>query len=256
MSRIYVDLTRDYWNGYYAVVNESDTEPESVFWIEANHFTTNSKSNSSKTWKKNYQDTYCPIKDENNKMILRYSSLYINSNIIALILDSRNIRTTEKLLILRERLERLIIVESDPEVYKIITQKLEHVTNVCAYNDLVQNFISEEMNLDYNLYYLDAMCTYVNIKDTINTILFRSSQKRFILALTTPLRNSGDCYEEVISFIKENNKEMFDRHFFQSQILHELRYNGQNMNNKGMYFVIYLVERKDDDKHKFIINII
>jgi hypothetical protein len=254
MSKSIIDLTK--------VIEESEDEEISCYEdpeSDSNYNTreeSNAQNDSHVMWKKLYKDVFCPTKEENNKMIFRYSQKFLDERKRALILDSKHIRTTLKLLMLGQELERITIVESDPKIYEVQNEKLKYIDNIEIFNDLVQNFIPLHTTLDYNIYYIDAMCSYPNIKDTLDVIMSRSNQKKIILALTSPLRNSGDSYEDVIVYIKEKNRKIFSKYQYDSNIIHEVRYNGQNMCNKGMYFILYYVEKREFfKKYNFLIDL-
>jgi hypothetical protein len=248
MSNSFIDLRYDSGSSSEKEGNEDDSS----------YFTRCEYSDDSPSpiiWKKVYKDVFCPIKEENNKLIFKFSNHFLGDDKRALILDSKRIRTTLKLLMLKD-LKKLTIIETDPKIYEKIIDKLKYVDNIEIYNDLIQNFIPTQEVLDYNIYYIDAMCSYPNIRETIVLIMSRTTRKRIVLALTSPLRNSGDSYEDVILFLKEKNRKIFSKSNFESTILHEIRYNGQNMCNKGMYFILYYLEkRKHYKKYNIVIDL-
>jgi hypothetical protein len=196
-----------------------------------------------------YEDKNCPYKKRHNKKLCKYTQKYIKSNISAFYLDSKNIRTTTEMLKLGDRVSNITIVEGNPKIYEIITNKLKNADNILILNEYLETYVEKCIEFDFNVIYLDSMSAYFKEDGGLNScidILFsRLAQKKLILAFTTPLRNPyGYDYDILQELIMDETFKLFAKYQFKHKQLYFKRYKGQNSFCENMMFCLFYLRKK------------
>ena len=233
--------------------------------IFQNNYKINNERNQSpkKTKKKKripgeYSDKYSIKKAENNILILHacklLKSYYNEKGIKALILDGREMRTTEILLNLKDRLKNLIIVEYNKDTFFEIKNKILNLkNNIKCYNCHINDYIEKYNDSEINVVYFDLMENFFSSEKShgsdfvINEFLLKSNVNELIFAATFCLRNldhiSYNAQEKKILLCLE--KIFLSNEFKEKKLImnKNMRYKGQNGLNNALMFVLYYLNK-------------
>ena len=207
-----------------------------------------------------YPDIFSLKKEENNIFILHACKLlkaYYNEGIKALILDGYNIRTTKKLLNLKNRLKELIIVEYNKDTFYSILEKIKLYKNIKCFNGHINDYLENKNDPEINVVYFDLMENFFSsgISDgsdyAINQFLYKSDVKEIIFAATFCLRTINNMdFKTQVEKILLGLELIFKGNLFNYKILvkkQDMRYKGQRAPNKALMFVLYLLEKDNNN---------
>lgn len=210
---------------------------------------------------KEYKDKYSIKKAENNTLILHacklLKSYYNGEGIRALILDGKEMRTTNSLKFLDSRLKELIIVEFNKETYGIIKDMTKSDNNITCYNCHINDYIKKYNNPYINVVYFDLMLNFFSSPSSfgsdfvINEFLLKSVVNELIFAATFCLRNAENMnFDNQVEKILLCLEKIFCANGFQKTTLiskNNMRYRGQRGPNKALMFVLYYLKKNNKD---------
>ena len=203
-----------------------------------------------------YPDLPTKEKQKNNISILHACKLlksYYNQNgIKALVLDGKEMRTTNTLKSLGDRLKTIYIVEYNNPTYELMLNNKK--SNVRCFNCHIKEYI-DDLNDPYtNVAYFDIMSTFFTSEKSygsdiiIHKFLQQSFCDEIILAATFCLRNSASQFYEIQQQkILLLLKKIFIINGFSYKSLlskKKLRYKGQNTGNRSMMFVLFYLKKE------------
>lgn len=211
-----------------------------------------------------YPDIPTKEKAKNNISILHACKLlpafHSKQGITALVLDGKEMRTTNTLVSLGDVLKRVNIVEYNNLTYERMLNKKREKNNekIHCHNCHIKEYIDDLNDPKTNVVYFDIMSTLFSSEKSfgsdiiIHEFLKKSTEKQIVLAATFCLRNSAPQ-----SYVIQQNKilllleKIFKINGFKAQILlskNKLRYKGQNTGNKSMMFVLFYLTKEDEEK--------
>lgn len=209
-------------------------------------------------------------KNENNISIIHACKLlkayYNEEGINALILDGKQMRTTQKLEFLGDRLKKIIIVEYNKDTYEEILSKIKSKKYIIkCYKGHINDFIEKYNDPKINVVYFDVNSNFFSSKTSygsdfpINEFLSKSIVNELVFAATFCLRTS-----EKINFDVQVNKILLllekifgSNGFNHKQLINkkDMRYKGQKGKNKALMYVIYFLNKNnhdnDEENNKF-----
>ena len=213
-----------------------------------------------------YPDVYSEKKVKNNIYILHacklLKSYYTNNGITALILDGKEMRTTNTLLKLDSILKKLIIVESNKVTYNEMNSQINSMENgldkIKTHNCLMENYLTNQLDPNINLVYFDLMENFFSSDKSdgsgysINNFLQKSEVDEMIFAATFCLRSSqvGGTFDIEVKKILIFLKQIFLGNGFDFKLLNNknsMRYKGQKANNKSLMFVLYKLTKFENE---------
>ena len=203
-----------------------------------------------------YPDLPTKEKAKNNISILHacklLKSYYNQDGINALVLDGKEMRTTNTLKSLGNRLKNIYIVEYNNPTYELMLK--DKKSNIHCFNCHIKEYI-DDLNDPYtNVAYFDIMSTFFTSEKSfgsdiiIHKFLQQSKCDEIILAATFCLRNSVSQFYEMqqqkILLLLE--KIFFINGFAYKSLLpkKKLRYKGQNTGNRSMMFVLFYLKKE------------
>ena len=206
----------------------------------------------------NYKDIPKYYKERNNYMILHSCKLleefYNKGGIIALVLDGKEMRTTNVLIKLGEKLKKIDIVEINPDTYNRMKQLTRNNKKINAHNMHLKNYL--DFNLCdplTNLVYFDAMCSLFSSEASfgsdimINEFLRRNKCNQIIFGITICLRDGYSMnYKVKEKKILTLLDKIFSGNGFEYTNLtseNDSRYKGQNMYSRAMAFYLFFLQR-------------
>lgn len=207
-----------------------------------------------------FDNKYSLVKDKHNILILHSCKLlkaYYEEGITALILDGKEMNTTNSLRYLGERLKELIIVEYDKETYSIIKNSIKNDSNKKCYNCLMNDYITKYNNPKVNVVYFDLTLNFFSSQNSIgsdkliNEFLSKSEVNELIFAATFCLRNAENMKFdiEVDKILLLLDKIFISNGFDKTPLISkkDMRYQGQNGKNKALMFVLYYLKRHNEE---------
>ena len=206
----------------------------------------------------NYTDIPKYDKKRNNYMILHsckmLNKFYNKDGITALVLDGKEMRTTNVLMKLGEKLKKIDIVEINPDTYNRMKQLTRNNKKINAHNMHLKNYL--DFNLCdplTNLVYFDAMCSLFSSEASfgsdimINEFLRRNKCNQIIFGITICLRDGYSMnYKVKEKKILTLLDKIFSGNGFEYTNLtseNDSRYKGQNMYSRAMTFYLFFLER-------------
>lgn len=212
-----------------------------------------------------YPDIPTKEKAKNNISILHACKLLQAFNksdgITALVLDGKEMRTTNTLESLGDILKGVNIVEYNNQTYeRMLNKKREKKINkkIHCHNCHIKEYIDDLNDPNTNVAYFDIMSTLFSSEKSfgsdiiIHEFLRQSEEKEIVLAATFCLRNSAPQ-----SYKIQQNKillllgKIFAVNGYKAKILlpkNKLRYKGQNTGNKSMMFVLFFLEKEENEE--------
>ena len=206
----------------------------------------------------NYTDIPKYYKKRNNYMILHSCKLleefYNKGGIIALVLDGKEMRTTNVLIKLGEKLKKIDIVEINPDTYNRMKQLTRNNKKIKVYNMHLKNYLDFKLcDPLTNLVYFDVMCSLFSSEASfgsdimINEFLRRNKCNQIIFGITICLRDGYSMnYKVKEKKILTLLDKIFSGNGFQYTNLtsdNDSRYRGQNMCSRAMAFYLFFLER-------------
>ena len=153
----------------------------------------------------NYPDLPTKEKSKNNISILHacklLKSYYNKHGIIALVLDGKEMRTTNTLKSLGDRLKNIYIVEYNNPTYELMLKDKKY--NIHCFNCHIKEYIDDLTDPYTNVAYFDIMSTFFTSEKSfgsdiiIHKFLQQSECDEIILAATFCLRNSVSQFYEM-----------------------------------------------------------
>ena len=208
-----------------------------------------------------YTDKFSIKKTENNISILHSCKIlkaYFNGEgITALILDAETMKTTKTLMMLGQRLKKIIIVENNKETYNKMTEEISNKNlneRIELYNCLMDTYLENYLNPKINVVYFDLNESFFTSKISygsdyaINYFLKNSEENEIVFAATFCLRSIhvGKYELEKKKILLFLNKIFLGNGFESEQLIlnKKMRYKGQKGPNKALMFVLYFLKRE------------
>ena len=206
-----------------------------------------------------YPDTPSLFKTKNNILIIhacKFLKAFDNEEgIRALVLDGKEMRTTNTLRNLGNKIKSIDIVEINNETFINMKKQCLNDKKIHFFNCHINDYITNYNNPKTNVAYFDIMSTFLSSEKSfgsdfvINEFLKQSKVDEIILAATFCLRCPSKMSFEIHKRqIKILLNKIFEFNGFIGKILvpeEELKYKGQNGPNNSMMFVAYYLERNN-----------
>ena len=200
-----------------------------------------------------YPDTPSLFKTKNNTLIIHgckfLKSFYNGEGIRALILDGKEMRTTNTLKNLGNIIKSIDIVEINNETFTDMKKQTNNDKRIHCFNCHINDYIKNYNNPKTNVAYFDIMSTFLTTEKSfgsdfvIHEFLKQSKVNEIILAATFCLR----CPSKISFELHKNQimillNKIFEFNGFIGKILvpeEDFKYKGQKGPNNSMMFVAY-----------------
>lgn len=202
-----------------------------------------------------YADLTCQYKRRHNRLIMNKMKL-LGPGVRAIILDGKNLRTTQSLMRCQRLIKKITIVEINNESYSLMKNKIKDHPKIELVKGHLYEYIVDHFNPKTNLIYLDLMSNYFNSENTFGTqsyltkILMTLTSEKILFAATFCMRTntSGMTFGKQQRCIILDFKEKCNLYNFKYiSLLNEesILYKGQ----KGcpMLFILYMLDKVKDN---------